>query len=177
MNKNYTASLDRLSTLITAGVGLLFIGIGFCLFFLPENAPDSAMGKMIPSLINLFNISIFLFCYLFRPLGYVLSDENLVIRRYFLPRFFAYSEIAEVRPIPREDLRWTMRTFGNGGVFGYYGKFYHTAFGAMTWFASRRDHYVLIILKDGRKIIVTPDDLNFVNDLSSQLTNVNTLKL
>ena len=170
MNRRYAASLDALSKSITTGVALLFIGIGFGLFFVPDNSSDSTTGVVIRLLINLLNFSIFLFCYLFRPLAYLLSDKQLSIRRFLLPQVFPYAEIAEVRQIPREDLRWTMRTFGNGGVFGYYGKFYHTSFGAMTWFASRRDHYVMILLKDGRKIVVTPDDLNFVKDLSSQLT-------
>ena len=170
MNRSYPASLDALSKSITTGVALLFIGIGLGLFFIPDHSADSGTGVVIRLLINLLNFSIFLFCYLFRPLAYLLSEDNLIIRRILLPRVFPYAEIAEVRSISREDLRWTMRTFGNGGVFGYYGKFYHTSFGAMTWFASRRDHYVMILLKDGRKIVVTPDDLNFVKDLSSQLT-------
>jgi hypothetical protein len=171
MNRSYAVSLDAFSKTITTGVALLFVGIGFGLFLVPDNSSDSNTGSVIWLLINLFNFSIFLFCYLFRPLAYLLSDENLTIRRLLLPRVFPYAEMAEVRQIPREDLRWTMRTFGNGGVFGYYGKFYHTSFGAMTWFASRRDHYVLVLFKDGRKIIVTPDDLNFVHDLSSRLSS------
>lgn len=71
--------------------------------------------------------------------------------------------------IPRDDLKWSIRTFGNGGVFGYYGKFFNNSFGSMTWFATRRENFVMLILKDGRKIVVTPDDLNFKDDLSSRI--------
>jgi hypothetical protein len=36
----------------------------------------------------------------------------------------------------------------------------------MTWYASRRDHFGMIILKDGQKIVITPDDLSLLEKLN-----------
>ena len=35
----------------------------------------------------------------------------------------------------------------------------------MTWYASRRDHFVMIILNEGEKVVVTPDDLSFEGEV------------
>jgi hypothetical protein len=51
-----------------------------------------------------------------------------------------------------------MRTFGNGGLFGYTGKYYNSRFGKMTWYCTQRKNYVLLILSDKKKIVITPDN-------------------
>ena len=50
------------------------------------------------------------------------------------------------------------RTFGVGGLYGYYGKFYNRTFGSMTWYATRRDKLVLVKFQNKKKIILTPDE-------------------
>ncbi len=55
-------------------------------------------------------------------------------------------------------MKWTIRTFGVGGLFGYYGEFVNWKLGNMTWYATRRDKTVLIETVDDKKLIVTPDE-------------------
>ena len=65
--------------------------------------------------------------------------------------------------VDKETMKWTVRTFGVGGLFGYFGKFANRALGSMTLYATRRNNYVLIITTDERKIIITPDEpISFV---------------
>ncbi|MFZ9982093.1 MAG: PH domain-containing protein [Cyclobacteriaceae bacterium] len=169
--KFYKATQDRLSVIITVGVIILFLAIGF----IPSNLTGSRFGAsqipMIWILINILNGSILLFCYLFHVTGYELTAESLIIRRPAKNRRILFSEIREIKSVLREDLKWSVRTFGNGGVFGYYGKFYNTKFGSMTWYASQRDQFVMIILNDGEKVVLTPDDLSFTNDISTYISH------
>lgn len=56
-----------------------------------------------------------------------------------------------------DSMRFTIRTFGNGGLFGYLGLFYNPAYGKMKWYATRRDNYIMLIMQDNTKIVLTPD--------------------
>jgi hypothetical protein len=163
--KYYKATPDLLSYGITAGVIILFLAIGF----IPSNLTGSKFGasqiSIIWILINILNGSILLFCYLFHVTGYELTAESLIIRRPAKKRRISFSEIRQIKSVPREELKWSVRTLGNGGVFGYFGKFFNNSFGSMTWYASRRDHFVMIILNEGEKVVVTPDDLSFEGEV------------
>lgn len=171
--KNYRATLDRLSVLITAGVAILFISIAVALILFSSKEGNSASEMTVKILVNILNLLIFTFSYLLHPTGYILSDNDLIIRRPLTSVNLKYSEIKEVKTLSSSDLKWSVRTFGSGGMFGYYGKFFNNQFGPMTWYASRRDHFVLILLQKNQKIVVTPDDLSFTDDLSNRLIQLN----
>ncbi|MBS4044542.1 MAG: hypothetical protein KGZ59_12085 [Chitinophagaceae bacterium] len=68
------------------------------------------------------------------------------------------SEIISVGQLEKEKLKGTIRTFGVGGLFGYFGKFYNNKIGVMTLYATRRSNYVLIKTSANKKIILTPDN-------------------
>jgi hypothetical protein len=60
--------------------------------------------------------------------------------------------------LDKEKIGWAIRTFGVGGLFGYYGKFANTKLGSMTWYATRKDRAILVRTIDNKKIILTPDE-------------------
>lgn len=163
--KFYKASLDRLSVVITAGVAVLFLVIGFIPSFLSGNNSEAGPPVIVMALINLFNGSILLCCYLFHTTGYSLTSEELIINRPAKNKAIPISKIKEIKSVPREDLKWSVRTFGNGGVFGYFGKFYNSRFGSMTWYAANRNHFIMILLNDGKKIVITPDDMSIAEKI------------
>lgn len=68
-------------------------------------------------------------------------------------------------------MKWTIRTFGNGGLFGYFGKFYNAAFGKMTWYATRRNNYLVLSTSENGKIVLTPDNLEMAKEIE-RLTQV-----
>ena len=61
------------------------------------------------------------------------------------------------REISNNDMGLTIRTFGVGGLFGYFGKFFNSKIGRLTMYGTRRNNTVLIET-DNKKIILTPDD-------------------
>ncbi|MES2702445.1 MAG: PH domain-containing protein [Bacteroidota bacterium] len=94
--------------------------------------------------------------YVLRPREIETDEEKLtIVKRY--PVTIYYKDIKAVRQLDPEELKRSLRTFGNGGLFGYTGKYYKKPFGSMTWYCTQRDNYVLIELHNEKKIVVTPD--------------------
>jgi hypothetical protein len=63
-----------------------------------------------------------------------------------------------VQLLDKETLSWSVRVFGVGGFFGYFGKFANTKLGTMIWYATPKDNIVLVEMLNNKKIILTPDE-------------------
>jgi hypothetical protein len=106
---------------------------------------------------------------LYKINGYRLNVNALIIERPVGKKIFRLSDITSVEVPSKESMRWTIRTFGNGGLFGYWGKFTNKTYGNMTWYASHRSNYILIKIKDEGKIVITPDDISLDQSIRGQL--------
>lgn len=169
----YKASLGTSARIITAGVTLLFSSI--VVFSLVEVLdPGTDLHEMsVTVFIILLLIAIYAICYLFRPLGYVLEHDGITIRRPIRNVKIPYTEIAEVFQAAPETMKWTMRTFGNGGLFGIYGKFWNKNYGNMTWYATRTDNMIVLITKSAQKIVLTPDQISMLDEVGRRLKPLN----
>lgn len=148
----FTTSLDGLSKGITIGVVILFsFIIGGQL--IPSYGHDPIKSTLLIGLL----VAICLFCFLFRPLTYVLTADKLVIHRLFSDITISRRDIVTAREVNKGDMGLTIRTFGVGGLFGYFGNFSNTKIGRLTMYATRRNNTVLIETGN-KKIILTPDD-------------------
>lgn len=162
---NYTASLDKTTKILTSGISLLFIGItAFEFLTFP---PEARWGGYFATMIMALTYG---FAYVYRPTGYTITDALLIVHRPIGKVTYRREQIESVRVIEKESLKFTIRTFGVGGLFGYYGKFYNSALGKMTWYLTRRDHLVLIRTDDNKTILLSPDELDaFTNELAAGL--------
>jgi hypothetical protein len=142
MTSHYKASLDLPAKIIT---GLFHI---LCLFF-------ALKGMLLPALL-LFVTDVV--CYFLHPTGYELNKAELLIKRPFKPVVIKRTDIAEIVFLTDEQLKWTIRSFGVGGLFGYFGYFYNRQLGSMLWYTSQRKNRILIRLKNEEKIVISPDD-------------------
>ena len=165
----YKASLDTLCKALTAGVFILFIAIG------QKNvrAIFAAHGDLTPTLIHgsvllLFVVTVVI-SYLYSIKTYTLTDSELVINRPISNRVIKISDITEIRTTDSADYSGTIRTFGNGGLFGYYGKYYSSPLGNMTWYVTQRKNRILIRTKQSDKIIISPDDISLVEKVQAAL--------
>jgi hypothetical protein len=162
----YKASWDNATKIITIGITILFLGIIVSAFM--DGLGNNEAG---PYFIAAMIIAIYLVCYAYRPIHYVVTKENLIIHRPLKDVSLGREQIASVVVLDDEMLRWTFRTFGVGGLFGYFGKFANSKLGSMTWYATRRRKTVLIKTIDDKSIIVTPDEAaDFVNQLDVRHT-------
>ncbi len=138
----YKASLDKTALLITSLVTLMFGALIVFNFILP---------------LAIFLIIIYLICMALKPLSYEITKDELIIRRLIKSVRMNRADIKSVELIEKATLSGTIRTFGVGGLFGWYGKFANSQLGNMTWYLTRRDKPVLILKKDSKKILISPD--------------------
>ncbi len=164
---DYKASLDTLAKVMSGGVFVLFLGIGL----MSVNAIRDAAGDKTAILIHggvlLLFVAILLGSWLFAPQSYTLDTTSLSINRPIGKVIINRSSIKEVRLIGDGELKSTIRTFGNGGLFGYYGKYYNSTIGHMTWYLTQSKNRILIVTNEGKKIVISPDDAGLLNSLKS----------
>ena len=161
----YTASLDQLCKIMTACCLILFAGIIGVELFVMVGTGFSAI-TVVAFVVPVFvMIGLTIFCYLYRPAGYMVEEGNLVINRPAGDVKIALSDIVSAKQTTRDEMRFTIRTLGVGGLFGYFGQYYNKAFGSMTWYVTRRDHMIIIETRQAKKIVISPDDLGLMDRL------------
>ena len=151
--KIFKAPLDKLSIGISIGIAALFL-----LIILLQTGPSGGGSIAAPLISSLLFGGIYLMAYLYHPTAYEVSTDRLIICRPLSHVAIERSVIQSVNLLQASDMGAVIRTFGVGGLFGYFGKFASASIGKMTWYATRRDRYVWIKTHDGINIIVTPDD-------------------
>lgn len=150
----FSTSLDKLAKGVTIGITILFGSIIMMALYSVLNDEE----KNIPAYISIGLLLIYFFAYAFRPGNYTLTNDKLIVHRPLTNMSINRTDIKSVEQIDKEKLEQTFRTFGVGGLFGYYGKFANKKLGSMTWYATRRDKAVLMTTIDNKKIILTPDN-------------------
>ena len=164
----YKASLDTLAKVITVGVFILFAVLGYRSVKALTVSQGDTTTILIHSGILLFFITTIVGCYLFAPQSYTLDNTDFTIVRPASNKKIKLSEIAEIRIVADTEMTGAIRTFGVGGLFGYYGKYYTSKIGSMTFYATQRKNKIFILTKQGQKIIITPDDISIIEQLKEK---------
>ncbi len=102
----------------------------------------------------------------FAPRGYEIRGKTLRVRTILARLSYNLSTLSEARVAdPSEVFSWrnTLRTFGVGGLFGYYGYFWNPRLGKFLAFATNRKHLVVLRFPaalglPGRTLVVSPHD-------------------
>ncbi len=149
----YSASIDKPTKIITIGLTVLFVGISVFEFL--TFSAEATIGAFVSTAIL---IGVYGGAYIYRPVGYSLTEETLVVHRPISDIVYSLQTLDSVQIVTKEQLKFTIRTFGVGGFWGYFGKFYNSVYGKMTWYVTRRDQLVLI-KTDNKTILLSPDDI------------------
>ncbi len=156
LDQMYKASMDNTTKVMTTFVILLLAGVEL----IPVKrllSSDITFGEAIShTLVLLLLMAMLVGTWMFAPSHYEIDARHLVIHRNVGQVMIPLGEIAEIK---RQDgvLGRSFRTFGVGGLFGYYGKFYTDGVGAATFYATQRKNWVWVKLKSGKNILLTPD--------------------
>jgi general stress protein CsbA len=157
----YKASLDKLAKITSIGVTLLFALWQF--FF--SNA--STRKFLVTVLTIVLIIATYIISLGYSPRAYQITEDMLVINRLFYNAKYERRKIEKVEMLSNEQMGFAIRTFGVGGLFGYFGYFSSKNQGSMLWYATQREKFVMIHLEGNKKIVLTPDDaIGFVSDLT-----------
>jgi hypothetical protein len=161
---NYKASFDNLTKIVTIGVTILFAVIIFVpLIFISDGSGDQ---NAIYTRVAL--LAIYIITFGFSTKDYQLTPDEIIVRRLFGNVKIKRSEILSVEIIEKEQMGWIIRTFGVGGLFGYWGKFSSSTLGSMTWYATRKNKIILIKTIKNKRIVITPNEMEqFVADFNS----------
>lgn len=150
----YRASLDKTSKTVTVLITILFlfvIGMQITLFAKYHN--------WLPLATTILLVCVYIISYVFHPVSYRVEKDNIIVHRLASDIVFSRSDIKNIELLQDAKLKGTIRTFGVGGLFGYFGQFMNHEMGCMTWYATKHHtKTVLIELQNNKKIIITPDE-------------------
>lgn len=125
-------------------------------------------GRAVPIYTTIACLFIYLLAFAFRPINYVVTKDEIIVRRLIRDVHIKRTDIVSVELVERNKITGAIRTFGVGGLFGYYGNFANFSLGRMTSYATRKDKPVLVKTIDNKKIILTPNEPDkFVTNLNS----------
>lgn len=150
----FRASLDGLAKGITVSITLLFIVLiatQVHLFFTGE--------KAVALFVTVLLLIIYFGTFISRPLYYkITADSILVYRQYRKPVVISKQTIVKIKKVERAQIKKSIRHFGVGGLFGYFGNFLNARLGKMIWFVTNRNNLLLIETGTGQNIIISPND-------------------
>ncbi len=136
----FKASLDTTARITTISITILFLIIALIPFW-AMNTDASFSASLFSSILLIVIYSI---TYAFCPQSYTLDNDSILINRPISNIIIKKKDIQSIVKLNKEDLRCSIRTFGVGGLFGYFGKFSNRKWGTMTWYITRRDKTILI---------------------------------
>lgn len=163
MITRYTCSKDQTANFITLAIFILFIAEGVMLTTILFSKMGDEVSMVFRVCIVLLPWLILSGAYLYSVTGISLDDKSLYIERPIGAKKILIHDILEANPIDKKELKGTIRGFGNGGIFGYYGKFFNSKFGSMTWYVTRRDRLIMLKLRNSKLILISPDDSSLVD--------------
>ena len=166
----HKASMDSFTKALTIVISFILVLSGFVPLFTSEFQFSNVITPAPFYVMPFAFIIMLLLTFGFSPRAYSVQDGQLVIYRPFRNKFYGIEGIQTVSIVSKEELKWSMRVFGVGGLFGYFGLFRNSHYGTMIWYASRRDQFVVIERSNGRAIVLTPDDpSSFVSEFNQMI--------
>ena len=165
----YKASLDNLSKAITFFCFLSFIYVGYKTF---TSAPVSSAGiKPYLSRIGVitFLITVPLVRYLLSTKSYKIDSKCITITRPLRSFSINFADIIKVELLAAKDLSGLIRTFGVGGLFGYYGKYYNSTLGRVNLYTTQRKNRILIVNRENVAVVISPDDPSLYQKLIASI--------
>jgi hypothetical protein len=161
-------------TYFTAPWGSLLkvLSLGFSVLMLLA-ALGASTQLLAPTLsrafITLLPLAILLGCALFTVRGYRLRGDALWVGRLFWSTRVNLRGLRDARIDP-QAASWSLRVFGNGGLFSFSGWYWNRRLGRYRMFATNFRQPVVLDL-GSRRVVVSPGDAGrFVRELTRQHT-------
>lgn len=155
MKEFANAKMDKWTLFYT--ILYIFFSIGMVIYMFNTDAPKFA-------LITLGSIlsGAFIFAYFMVP-KINLSENAIHVKNAFVNFKISIQDISYVEKV--EKLGLNIRTFGAGGIFGYFGYFN----GNDVWYVTNIYKKVKITMKSGKIYMLSPEN---TEDFIQQITNL-----
>jgi hypothetical protein len=129
---------------------------------LPESTANAIRALMVfvPPLIILVTLA-------FAVRGFVLTDQELRIERVGWQNRIPLTNVVSATADP-QAMRWSIRLFGSGGLFGFFGWFRNRTLGTYRAYGTDPKNTVVLKLR-GRTLVVTPENpAQFVEEINAR---------
>ncbi|RKX32747.1 MAG: hypothetical protein DRP71_11615 [Verrucomicrobia bacterium] len=159
----FQASLSRKVVIITGFVAGILIAVAASAIASQRDMNQTARATLIVLPFAALGVGL-----LFRVRGYDLEDDHIRVRRIAFPVRLPIAALKSVEKAP-ELMNRSVRTFGNGGLFGFYGRFWKPGLGKFTAYVTNPENTV-VLKSDDRMIALSPDQPRaFVQALREKL--------
>lgn len=81
------------------------------------------------------------------------TEKQIIVKQVWRQLVFDKKEV-EIVPIVKDDLKSSIRTFGNGGLFGYAGYFQNKKLGKYRMYVTRMKDLSLLTDCNGKKTVI-----------------------
>lgn len=133
-----------LSTITT----IILIGASMTTFLIPDD--DTKIGSLI---VMICIVPLPIVCFALSPRCLYLIGDSLIIKRWVGKVTISTHDITSVSEADKWLVRRSVRTMGNGGYFGYYGRYYNVHYGRFRMFATDTENLYLIRTNKGNFVI------------------------
>lgn len=161
--QRFPASLSRKVVIITGFVAGILIVVAASVIASQPDMNQTAQATFIVLPFAILGVGL-----LFRVRGYDLHDDHIRVRRIAFPVRLPIAALKAVEQAP-ELMNRSVRTFGNGGLFGFYGRFWKPGFGKFTAYVTNPENTV-VLKSDDKMIALSPDQpRDFIHALRENL--------
>lgn len=161
----YTASLDNFSKTSSTLVAILAMGMLISRLLFPQSG--GLTGMVVAGLLLALLSLVF---FLRQPVAYTVSSGGITVEKRWGSLEIPAHTILQIKPLPREYTASVVRTFGNGGLFGYTGRYHHQKTGSVLWQCTRRSGCIEIIRAGKLPLVISPDQVDQFLDASRRFT-------
>ena len=107
-------------------------------------------------LAAILTLMIFIICYLYSPNAYEISDNRLIVYRNFGKMEF--NHVTNCR-LMEEKVPFTIRLWGNGGVFAGTGIFWNKLYGVFRMYITHSKQSDFVVVEtDQQIVIISPEN-------------------
>lgn len=153
-----TAKMDKRTAILTAVLLPFLLIFPICTFFFKPQ-------KITVSIFVLILLYVVIFiAYAYRPQKIILNETKLQIKTLLKSKTIELNAIKTVEKFT--IIKFNLRTFGIGGLFGYFGYFN----GNDIWYVTNLNKKVKITLKSGQIYMISPEKPEeFLNKINTNL--------
>ena len=156
-----TAKMDETTKLITIIVLLFLILFPISSFFFEPPKPLISITSFV-----LMYGAIFI-AYGFIPKRIAISADQILIKNLYGSVLININDVETIGKIDKIGLN--LRTFGVGGLFGYFGRFN----GTDLWYVTNTHKKVKMILKAGKVYMISPENPDdFVKEIQQRKAEI-----
>ena len=146
---------DKTLWVLTSLIFVLYAGFSAWKLWEIFTLDDTSRSLAELLTFNAVMLPTMLICEGLAPQRLEIGAKKLVILRRYKSITISSKDVISVEHLPKNGLRGAVRTFGVGGLFGYFGSYYKAGIGAFKLYATSQDDLFLIRLVNGKNIVIS----------------------